>query len=328
MQAIVLEGYGTAEKLEFSPVPRPTPAEGEVLVRVRATGVNDWDWAIVTGASIVTRLGQGIFRPKTRILGLDVAGEVIEVGPGVTGLRPGDRVFGDLSAHGFGGFAEYVSTKQSALRIMAAEMDFVDASALPHAANLAMQAIAQAELQPHHRLLINGAGGGVGTLAVQLAIHLGVRNITGVDSATKLDFLREVGFATALDYRTVDFTRLKQKFDVVIDARSTRSPFEYARALVDGGTYVTVGGTMRRLLGIALWRGLIRRRTGKRVSLVLLHTNRDTDAAAALYASGALRPRIDSVWSLAETAAAVARFGRGEHCGKVVVVNEMTDPED
>jgi NADPH:quinone reductase-like Zn-dependent oxidoreductase len=319
MQAIVLTGYGSPERLQLRTVPRPTPATGQVLVRVRAVGMNDWDWAIVTGDSMVTRLGEGIFAPRKRILGLDVAGEVVEVGPGVTGLRPGDRVFGDLSSHGFGGFAQYVSTAESALRIMPATMDFVDAAALPHAANLAMQAIAQAKLQPDHRLLINGAGGGVGTLVVQLATNLGVRDIVGVDDASKLDFMREIGFATALDYRTVDFTRLPEKFDVVIDARSTRSPFEYARALADGGTYVTVGGSIRRLLGIAIWGELIRRLTGKRLSVVVLRTNRDTDAAAALYASGELRPRIDSVWSLAETPEAVARFGRGEHRGKVVI---------
>jgi NADPH:quinone reductase-like Zn-dependent oxidoreductase len=319
MRAVILTGYGSADMLELRTVPRPTPGAGQVLVRVRATGVNDWDWGIVTGASLLTRLFEGLLRPKKRILGLDVAGEVIETGPGVTKFAPGDRVYGDLSSAGFGGFAEYVAADEHAFSGMPADMPFVDAAAIPHAANLALQAIALAKLEPHHSLLINGAAGGVGTLAAQIAASLGVRNIVGVDAASKLEFLREEGFARALDYRAVDFTRMGEQFDVVIDARSTRSPFAYARALNDGGSYVTVGGRTRRLLGIVIWRGLIRRRSGKQISVVALKTNRDTDAASALYTAGTLRPRIDSVWSLAETPQAMAKFGRAEHRGKIVV---------
>ena len=319
MKAVVLTGYGDPSKLKLRTVPRPVASHGEVLVRIRATGVNDWDWAIVTGTSIVTRLGNGLFRPKVRIVGLDVAGEIAEVGPGVTRFSLGDRVFGDLSAHGFGGFAEYVSVAESALSSMPEGMDFVDAAALPHAANLAAQAIALADLEPEDRLLINGAGGGVGSVAVQLATRLGVRDIVGVDGASKLDFLRDLGFARVLDYRRVDFTEMGEQFDVVIDARSTRPARSYARALAPGGRYVTVGGSMPRLLGIALSRKRIRKSTGKSVALVMLRTNRDTDSIAELYDAGVLRPRIDRVFSLAQTPDALARFGSGEHLGKVVV---------
>jgi NADPH:quinone reductase-like Zn-dependent oxidoreductase len=310
-----------------------------VLVRVRATAVNDWDWSIVSGASLISRLGHGILSPKNAILGLDVAGEVVEVGPGVTTFAPGDRVFGDLSSAGFGGFAEFVAPDASALRQMPAGLDFVDAAALPHAANLALQAVALAKLEPGDRLLINGAAGGVGTFALQLALDRGLTHITGVDSAPKLDFLRAQGIEIALDYRAVAFARAPDRdephrdepdrdepdrrasapYDVIIDARTTRSPFRLASALADGGRYVTVGGPTPKLLGIALWRGVIRRRTGKQLSVVFLRANHDTDAAAALSSDHTLRPQIDSVWPLAETAQAVARFGRGEHCGKIVI---------
>jgi NADPH:quinone reductase-like Zn-dependent oxidoreductase len=349
MRAAVLTRYGNAEHLELRDVPRPTAGAGRVLVRVRATAVNDWDWSIVSGESLITRLSHGILNPKNAILGLDVAGEVVEVGPGVTTFAPGDRVFGDLSSAGFGGFAEFVAPEASALRHMPAGIDFVDAAALPHAANLAMQAVALAKLEPGDRLLLNGAAGGVGTFALQLALDHCLTNMTGVDSAPKLDFLRAQGIETALDYRAVDFTgdparrdsdpdpsarrdsarpdparrqsegRDPARYDVIIDARTTRSPFRLARALADGGRYVTVGGPTVKLLGVVLWRGVIRRRTGKQLEVVFLRTNHDTDAAAALYTAGTLRPQIDSIWPLAETAQAVARFGRGEHRGKIVI---------
>ena len=319
MRAAILTGYGDADKLQMRTVPRPTPAAGQVLVRVRAAGVNDWDWGLVTGMPRISRLFQGLFRPRRTILGLDVAGEVTDVAPGVTRFRRGDRVLGDLSSHGFGGFAEFVATDDRAFTRMPDTMSFTDAAALPHAANLALQALTLADLKPHDRLLINGAGGGVGSLAVQIATHRGVTDIVGVDHASKLDFLRELGFARALDYTATDFTRLPEKFDVVIDAKSTRSPSSYARVLAPGGRYVTVGGNAGSLLGLAVWGRLVGRRTGTRLSLVMLKANVEMDAVVELYNSGVLRPRIDSVRPLAQIADAMARFGRGEHRGKVVV---------
>jgi NADPH:quinone reductase-like Zn-dependent oxidoreductase len=199
------------------------------------------------------------------------------------------------------------------------EMSFVDAAALAHAGNLAVQAIDLAGLKSGHRLLINGAGGGVGSLAVQLATHLGVKDITGVDSASKLDFLRELGFTRALDYREVDFTRMGEQFDVIIDARSTRAPADYARALAEGGHYVTVGGETRRILGVALSKGRILKKTGKTVALMAFKANVDNVRLLDLVAAGALAPRIDSTWPLEKTPEAMARFGRGEHRGKIVI---------
>ena len=323
MQAVVLTGYGNTDRLQLRSVPRPTPAPNEVLVRVRATGVNDWDYNILRGIPL-TRLGEGLFRPRKKILGLDVAGEVVEVGSEVTKFSPGDRVFGDLSSAGFGGFAEYVSPVDDALTLLPDSISFVDAAALSHAGNLAAQAIELAGLQPQHRLLINGAGGGVGTLAVQLATELGVTDIVGVDAASKLDLLRELGFARALDYREVDFARMAseggdEKFDVVIDARSTRSPAECAEALTDGGSYVTVGGQTRRVLSIGLSRERTLKNTGKTVALVMLKPNADNERLLELVGSGALSPRIDSLWPLAETRQAMERFASGKHRGKIVV---------
>jgi len=321
MKAVVLSRYGDATRLTRREVPRPAPGPTDVLVRVRATGVNDWDWNIIRG-EFLTRLGEGLFRPRRSILGLDVAGEVIDVGSEVTRFSVGDRVFGDTSSAGFGGFAEFVATSESALTPMPPSMSFTDAAALPHAGNLATQALAAARLGPDDRLLINGAAGGVGTLAFQLASHLGVRDITGVDSEPKLDFMRQLGFARTLDYRSVDFTSMGEQFDVVIDARSTRPPAHYVRALAEGGRYVTVGGPMRRVLTIAASRGRILKKAGKSIALLFLKANLDNDQLVELAAAGVMKPRIDTTWPLAETPAAMARFGRGEHLGKIVIVQE------
>jgi len=224
-----------------------------------------------------------------------------------------------MSRAGFGGFAEYATPTESALTAMPDSMSFVDAAALSHAGNLAVQALDLAGLTPGQSLLINGAGGGVGSLAVQLATHLGVQDIVGVDSAAKRDFLVDLGFARALDYREVDFTRMGEQFDVILDARSTRAPADYVRALADGGHYVSVGGETGRILGVALSKARILKRTGKTVELLMFKANADNARLLDLVAAGALSPRIDSTWPLEQTPEAMARFGRGEHLGKIVV---------
>ncbi len=317
MLAVVQTGYGGAESLGIRDVARPALGAGRVGVRVHATGVNDLDWALLSGTPFYVRASG---RPRGRILGHDVAGDVVEVGPEVTRFRVGDRVFGDLSETGFGGFAEYVTVAETELTSIPDSVSYVDAAALPHAGNLAMQAlVAVAGIQPRQSLLVNGAGGGVGPLIAQLAAHHGVQDTVGVNDASKQDFMREVGFARTLDYRQVDFTRTGKQFDVIVDSRLTRSPFRLPRSLRPGGTYVTVGATTARLLGLALWARLISRVTGKRIRMLWLKTNESTEAVAALAGSGVLKPRIDQIFPLTETGAALARLAAATHRGKIVV---------
>jgi NADPH:quinone reductase-like Zn-dependent oxidoreductase len=317
VRAVVQTGYGGAESLDLRDVAHPAVGAGQVGVRVHVTGVNDSDWAMLSGKPYFVRAAG---KPHDRILGHDVAGEVVEVGPEVTQFRVGDRVFGDLSDEGFGGFAEYVTVAETELTSIPDSVSYVDAAALPHAGNLAMQALVTvAEIQPGQSLLVNGAGGGVGPLIAQLAAHYGVHDTVGVDDATKQTFMREVGFARTLDYRQVDFTRTGEQFDVIVDTRLTRSPFRLPRSLRPGGTYVTVGATTPKLLGLALWARLISRVTGKRIRMLWLKTNESTEAVAALAESGVLKPRIDRVFPLTETGAALARFGAATHRGKIVV---------
>ncbi len=320
MRAVVQTQYGGREALELREVDRPALGEGNVLIRVHATGVNDGDWALLQGKPYFVR---AVGKPRGRILGHDVAGEVVELGANVTRFGLGERVFGDLSESGNGGFGEFVSVAETALTRIPDSVSYVDAAALAHAGNLAMQALfTAAELKPEHRLLVNGAGGGVGPLIAQLAAHHGVRDIVGVDDASKQDFMREVGFARTLDYRAVDFTRTGEQFDVIVDMRLTRSPFSLPRSLKPGGVFVTVGATTPSLLGLAVWGRLISRATGKRIRMLWLKANKSTEAVASLAASGVLKPRIDGQFPLADAPLALARFGAAEHRGKIVVVQE------
>src|SRR5690606_33442587 len=205
MKAIVFSGYGSPEELRYQEVPTPAPTANQVRVKIHAASINDWDWGLLQGKPFINRLLFGLFKPGKPILGCDIAGTVEAVGEAVISFKPGDSVFGDLSNCGFGAFAEYVCAPEEALVKMPAAMSFEDAAAIPQAGALALQGLKNKHhLASGQRLLINGAGGGVGTLAVQIARQLDV-HITGVDSADKLPLLRQLGFDEVLDYRQTDF---------------------------------------------------------------------------------------------------------------------------
>src|SRR5687768_16951394 len=267
MRALVRDRYGPPEVLELREVEQPAPKEGEVLVRVHAASINDWDWGLLRSPDLP--FGRGA--PRVKILGSDVAGRVAEVGSGVRRLRVGDEVHGDLSrfgSGGWGGFAEYVCAPERALVVKPPRMTFEQAAALPQAGQLAVQGLfAAGPLRPGLKILINGAGGGVGTIGVQIAKAQGAE-VTGVDSAMKLEMMRSIGFDHVIDYQTEDFTKNGKCYDLIVDTKTTRSPAEYARSLNPGGTYASVGGPeMKVLFGIMLagWaRGLV---TGKRLRL-------------------------------------------------------------
>ncbi len=291
MKAIVLSRYGRPEDLGLQDLPRPEPRADQVRIRVGAASVNDWDWALVRGKPFYIRLLCGLLRPRVRIPGVDVAGRVDAVGADVRGLSVGDEVYGDLSDSGFGAFAEYVCAPETALALKPRNLSFVEAAAIPHAGLLALQALRDlGRLRAGHRLLINGAGGGVGTLGVQIARATGVTVISGVDGAHKSELMRAAGFERTIDFRQADFTRLDESWDVVLDPKTDRPPSAYLRALKPGGHYVTVGGSTGRLLQLFLSAGLLRRLTGKSLRLLALQPNRDLNDLTALIESGKLRP--------------------------------------
>jgi NADPH:quinone reductase-like Zn-dependent oxidoreductase len=286
---------------------------------VHAASVNDWDWGMLQGASLVDRLLFGLLTPKVKILGCDVAGRVAAVGSQVTRFRAGDAVYGDLCGSGFGGFAEYVCAPETSLAPKPLRMSFVQAASLPQAGMLAVQGLVDlGRLRPGQKLLLNGAGGGVGTIALQIAKRLGVE-VTAVDRPGKLDLLRALGADHVMDYSREDFTRGAERHDLILDVKTNRSPWAYARALRPGGTYVTVGGSMLRLLQILVLGPVVRWLLKKHLRIVALKPNKDLGYLGELFLAGQLVPVIDGPFRLADATGALRRFGTGDHLGKVVI---------
>jgi NADPH:quinone reductase-like Zn-dependent oxidoreductase len=317
MKAIVFENYGTPDVLELKEVDKPVPKEDEVLVKVYAASLNDWDWGLLQG-DFVNRMLNGFLKPKIKILGSDIAGRVESIGKNVRNLKPGDEVYGDLSGT-WGGFAEYVCARENTLARKSASMSFEEAAAIPQAAMLAVQGLLdKGKIQPGQKVLINGAGGGVGTFGVQIA-KLWKTEITGVDSAWKLKMMRILGFDHVIDYAQEDFTRTGQTYDLILDAKTNRSIFSYLRALRPNGTYVTVGGSIPRLLQAFILGPLISMLSKKKILIVALKANKDLMYMNELFENGKVKCVIDGPYRLDEVANAFRLFGKGLHKGKVVI---------
>jgi NADPH:quinone reductase-like Zn-dependent oxidoreductase len=318
MKAIVFSRYAGPDALELQELDTPTPAAGEVLIRVHAVSVNDWDLGLLRGTPLLNRLQFGLFKPGTRIIGSDVAGRVEAVGRDVTALRAGDLVYGDLSGR-WGGFAEYVCAPAGSLTRKPEAMTFEEAAALPQVVALALQGLFDVgRLRRGEKVLVNGAGGGVGTLVVQLA-KLHDAELTGVDRGSKLDRLRALGFDHVVDYLEEDFARSGRTYDLILDAKTSRSPGAHLRALNPGGRYVTVGGAPPRLLQALCLGPWSRMRTGKQVRLVFLRANKDMAHVNELFESGSLRPVIDRTFPLREAGEAMRYYAEGDFVGKVVL---------
>jgi NADPH:quinone reductase-like Zn-dependent oxidoreductase len=318
MKAIVYHRYGSPDVLALEDVDKPSPKDDEILIRVRAVSVNDWDWGLLHGTPFANRMMSGLRKPKKKILGSDVAGRVEAVGRGVSRFRPGDRVFGDLSGR-WGGFAEYVCAREGSVALMPAVMTYEDAAAIPQAGMLAVQGLRDSgRIQTGQSLLINGAGGGVGTFAIQIA-RLYDCETTGVDSSGKLDLLRSLGFDHVMDYASEDFTKTGRRYDLILDVKTQRSVFDCARALNPGGTYVTGGGATRYIVQTLLSAPCIALTSKKKVRVVFLKANKDLAYMAELFEAGKLRPVVDGPYSLSQTPDAMRYFGEGSHKGKVVI---------
>lgn len=309
------EEYGGPENLKLREVASPAPGPGEVLVEVVATSVNLSDWENLRGSPAYARIG-GLRRPRYPILGSDIAGRVVAVGEGVTRFAPGHSVYGDNLSHGSGGFADFVVMPESALAPKPAQLSFAEASAIPQAGAIAAQAVALAE--PGSRMLINGAGGGSGSLMIQLAVAKGVR-VTAVDNAGKLDHLRALGAERVIDYRREDFTRTG-RYDVIVDLVAHRSIFAYRRALARGGRCVMVGGTARTLFRMLTVGPLLGLLTGAHLGVLFVRQGpKQFEPVAQRCASGEIAVRIDRVFPLDEVPEALAWHGEGRALGKVVV---------
>jgi NADPH:quinone reductase-like Zn-dependent oxidoreductase len=318
VKAITFERYGSADVLELRDVDKPSPKDDELLIRVHAVAINDWDWQALQGIPLANRATFGLLRPRRRILGSDVAGRVEAVGKSVSRFKPGAEVFGDLSGR-WGGFAEYVCAPETALAPKPAGMTFLEAAAIPQAGVLAVQGlIEEGRLGAAQRVLINGAGGGVGTLGVQIAKTYGAE-VTGVDSASKLERMRALGFDHLVAYDREDVTKSGQRYDLILDVKTIRSPLDYLRVLAPGGAYVTMGGATGRLLQTVLMRPLVSAVAKKRVGLVIMKANKHLPYLTELFEAGKLRPVIDKVYPLAQTPEAMGYFGEAKQIGKVVI---------
>ena len=319
MKAMVYTQYGTPDVLHLQEVAQPTPKADEVLIRVHAASLNSWDLDRLHGDWINRLIAGGLQRPKLPILGCDVAGVVETVGRNVTRWRPGDAVFGDISAGGWGALAEYVCARESALTLKPAGMTFAQAAALPQAGLLALQSLCDRRpLQPGQTVLINGAGGGVGTFAIQLAKAFGAE-VTGVDSTPKLDRMRSLGADHVLDYTQTDFTRTGQHYDLIVDVMARRALADYQRALQPGGLFVMIGGSMTLVLQTMLLGSWLAKRARKHLAVLVHQPNKGMASLLDLFAAGKVVPVIDHCYPLAETAAAFQRLRAGDAFGKVVI---------
>ena len=315
MKAVVHERYGGPEVLRVENVPTPSPATGQVLLKVAATSINLSDWEGLRGSPFYARLG-GLRAPRRPTLGSDIAGTVESVGHGVTRFQPGDEVYGD-NLQLMGGFAEYAVAPESVLARKPVELTFAEASTIPQAGAIALQGTARASTGC--RVLINGAGGGSGSFAIQLAKRSGA-HVTGVDNADKLEFMRNLGADEVIDYRRDDFTRGHEPYDLILDLVAHRSVFAYRRALAPGGRYRCVGGSVRallRVLTIGVTAGLV---TGRSLGVLVVrpgpeHFQPLTDLCVA----GQVGIHIDRTYPLDEVPQALAHVGEGRALGKVVI---------
>ena len=314
MKAVVYDRYGPPDVLRIEDVPMPSPASGQVLVKVAATSLNLSDWESLRGSPMYSRIG-GLRSPARRILGSDIAGWVEAVDPAVTRFRPGDEVYGD-NLMLKGGFAEYAIAPESALAGKPPALTFAEASTIPQAGAIAWQGTSTAIAG--QRVLINGAGGGSGSFAIQLAKRLGAE-VTGVDNGGKLDFMRSVGADKVIDYRSEDFTR-SGPYDLILDLVAHRSVFAYRRALAPGGRYRCVGGSVRALLRVLTVGSVAGRLTRRRLGVLAVREGPKHFAPVAeLCVAGDLRIHIDRTFTLDEVPQALAWVGEGRALGKVIV---------
>ena len=319
MKAIVYKKYGSPDLLELKEIEKPTPKENEVLIKVHAASINSWDWDMLTGRPLEYRLFFGLLKPKYKILGCDIAGRIEAVGRNIRQFQPGDEVFGDLCEGSWGGFAEYVCAREFELTLKPGGMTFEEAAATPQAGLLALRGLChKTEIEPEQRVLINGAGGGVGTFAIQIAKSFGAE-VTGVDSTGKLVVLRSLGADHVIDYTQEDFTKNGKRYDLILDVKTNRSVFDYRRALTSKGIYVTVGGKSAPIIQLMFLGSLISMIGNKKLAIIMHKPNKELNVLNELFNSGKVKPVIDRCFSLSETAEAFKYFGKGGFKGKIVI---------
>lgn len=321
MKAVVYYKYGSPDVLKLEEVKKPSPTDDEVLIKIHAVSVNRSDWEGLTGKPLYARLG-GLLKPRGHILGSDIAGRVEMAGKSNQQFQSGDDVFGELAGYG-GGFAEYVCARGNILALKPASMTFEEAAAIPQAGVIALRGIRdKGQVQSGQKVLVNGAGGGAGTFAIQLAKYHGAE-VTGVDNTGKLDFMRSLGADHVIDYTQEDFTKSGKQYDLILDVIADRSIFSYQRALKPNGSYFMVGGSVRTMFQLLLLGQWIKRIKGKNLRLLAVQPNRKSLVTITdLCEVGKIVPFIDRRYSLSEVPDALRYLGEGCAKGKVVITLE------
>ncbi len=317
VKAMVYERYGPPEVLELRDVDTPVPGDRDLLIRMVAASVNRSDWEGLIGKPLYARMG-GLRRPRRPILGSDVAGRVVEVGSAVESFRVGDEVFGDVMYHGGSAFAEYVCVPETAPIVhKPATISFADASTLPQAAVIAFQGTS-GSVAPGDRVLVNGAGGGAGAFAVQMAKAAGAE-VTGVDNALKQEFILSLGADHVLDYAATDYTKMVSGYDLILDLVCERSMFAIRRVVAPGGRYMVVGGSVPALLSAATV-GRLLSTGGRKIGVLMVRPNReDLLRVASMAATGSLRAVIERTYPLDGVPEALRQLGEGRALGKLVI---------
>lgn len=324
MKAIVYTEYGSPDVLRLKDVEKPTPEDNEVLIKIHAASVNAYDWHLLTADIFLVRfMGGGLLKPKNTRLGADIAGRIEAVGRHVKQFRPGDEVFGDLAGHGNGSFAEYVAASERAIALKPANLSFDEAAAVPMAAVTALQGLRdEGQIQAGQKVLINGASGGVGTFAVQIAKSFGAE-VTAVCSTGNLDQARLLGADHVLDYTKEDFTQRGQQYDLILAANGYHSLSAYKRALTPKGVYVMAGGSMAQIFEAMLLGTWMSKTGSRRMGGVSAKPNQqDLAFLKGLLEAGKVVPVIDRRYPLRETAEALRYLGEGHARGKIVITVE------
>jgi NADPH:quinone reductase-like Zn-dependent oxidoreductase len=320
MKAIVYEEYGSPDVLQLKEIEKPTPKDDEVLIKVQAASVNAADLHLLRADPFLIRMSSGLLKPKNKILGSDIAGRIEAVGKDIKKFKPGDEVFGDIYACGLGGFAEYVCARENALVLKPANITFEQAAAVPMAAVTALQGLrGKGQVRPQEKVLINGASGGVGTFAVQIAKSFEAE-VTAVCSTGNLDMVRSIGADHVIDYTQEDFTQNGHRYDLIIAANGYHSISDYRRVLTPNGTYVTTGGSMAQL-SEAMLQGPWISMTGsqKMGSLLAKANNADLTFIKELLEAGKVVPVIDKRYRLSDVPEAIRYLEEGHAKGKVII---------
>ena len=324
MKAIVCTKYGSPEVLKFEDVQKPVPEDDEVLIKIHAAATNAGDWHLMRADPFLIRLMFGLLKPKHEILGTDVAGRIEAVGKNVTQFQPGDEVFGDMSGCGFGAFAEYVCAPENRIARKSIDVTFESAAAVPSAAVTALQALRDnGRIQAGQKVLINGASGGVGMFAVQIAKAFGAE-VTGVCSTRNMEMVRSIGADHVIDYTKEDFTQNGQQYDLILAANGYHPISDYQRALSPTGTYVMTGGSTAQMFEVMLLGPWITMRGSQKMGNMLVKsTQKDLVFLRELMDAGKVVPVIDRRYPLSEVADAIRYLEEGHAKGKVIITMEQ-----